>query len=82
MSGDVGRRPITSPPRDVVSRAHPAGSVHAVPLTNWARNIAFRAHDFHQPTSVAQLQEVVAAGRRVRALGTGHSFNRIADTDR
>ena len=51
-----------------------------MPVTNWARNIAFSAHDFHQPTSVAQLQEVVAAGRRVRALGTGHSFNRLADT--
>ena len=50
------------------------------PLTNWAGNIAFGAARFHEPESVAELQAVVAASDRVRALGTGHSFNRIADT--
>ena len=85
--GDVRRRADHFGARDKrrtasdgVGPAHRGGSVHAVPVTNWARNIAFSAHEFHQPTSVAQLQEVVAAGRRVRALGTSHSFNRLADT--
>jgi xylitol oxidase len=49
-------------------------------LTNWAGNIAFGAARFHEPESVAELQAVVGASDRVRALGTGHSFNRIADT--
>src|SRR5581483_3978009 len=31
--------------------------------------------------SVAELQRIVAGAERVRALGSGHSFNRIADTD-
>ena len=33
-----------------------------------------------RPRTVAGLQAIVAEGTRVRALGTGHSFNRIADT--
>ena len=34
-----------------------------------------------RPRTVAGLQAMVAGGTRVRALGTGHSFSRIADTD-
>ncbi|MEV7085721.1 D-arabinono-1,4-lactone oxidase [Streptomyces sp. NPDC093085] len=48
--------------------------------TNWAGNIAFRAARLHTPGSVARLREIVAAGQAIRALGTGHSFNAIADT--
>ena len=50
-------------------------------LTNWAGNIAFAPARYHEPRSVAELQALVAGSDRVRALGTGHSFNRIADTD-
>lgn len=50
-------------------------------MRNWAGNIAFGAARVHRPASVAQLQEIVAAAERVRVLGSGHSFNRIADTD-
>ena len=48
--------------------------------TNWAGNVTFGAERFHRPSSVPQLQHLVAHGTRVRALGTGHSFNRLADT--
>ena len=50
------------------------------PLTNWAGNITFGASSVSRPGSVAELQQVVAASPRVRALGTGHSFSDIADT--
>ncbi|MFG6196782.1 FAD-binding protein [Nonomuraea sp. JJY05] len=50
-------------------------------LTNWAGNTAFRAQDVHHPTSLDELQRLVSAGSRVRALGSGHSFNDVADTD-
>ena len=50
------------------------------PLTNWAGNITFGAAQVSRPGSVAELQQVVAASPRVRALGTGHSFSDIADT--
>ncbi|GAA2589278.1 alditol oxidase [Winogradskya consettensis] len=49
-------------------------------VTNWAGNIVFGAHRLHRPTSVEQIQELVAAGRPVKVLGSGHSFNRMADT--
>jgi xylitol oxidase len=49
-------------------------------LTNWAGNVAFSATRIHRPASVAELQRLVAGGACVRALGTGHSFSRIADT--
>ncbi|HEY2520929.1 MAG TPA: FAD-binding protein [Streptosporangiaceae bacterium] len=47
---------------------------------NWARNIEFSAAELATPDSLAELQEVVRGAERVRALGSGHSFNRIADT--
>ncbi|MGI5288184.1 FAD-binding protein [Nonomuraea polychroma] len=49
-------------------------------LTNWAGNTAFRARDVHHPTSLDELQRLVAASPQVRALGSGHSFNDVADT--
>jgi xylitol oxidase len=51
-----------------------------VTSTNWAGNVAYTAAAEVRPSSVAELQKVVAGADRVRALGTGHSFNRIADT--
>jgi xylitol oxidase len=48
--------------------------------TNWARNVTFGADRLEVPTSVEQLQELVAHSDPVRALGSGHSFNDIADT--
>lgn len=49
-------------------------------MRNWAGNLAYSAGRFHQPESVEQLQEIVRASRRVRALGSRHSFSEIADT--
>ncbi|MER7581187.1 D-arabinono-1,4-lactone oxidase [Kitasatospora sp. NPDC097691] len=51
-----------------------------VAATNWAGNIAFGAERFHEPRSVGELRRIVAGSRSVRAVGTGHSFNAIADT--
>ncbi|MGI9822696.1 FAD-binding protein [Agromyces sp. Marseille-Q5079] len=52
---------------------------------NWAGNLAYGARRFARPESVDELAELVAAtahdGTRMRALGSRHSFNRIADTE-
>ncbi|MFD3584124.1 FAD-binding protein [Streptomyces sp. NPDC058683] len=48
-------------------------------VTNWARNITYTAKEFHRPDSLDALRSLVAGGARVRVLGSGHSFNRIAD---
>jgi xylitol oxidase len=50
-------------------------------LTNWAGNVTFGAVRVHRPTSVPEVQELVAGSRRVRALGSAHSFSPVADTD-
>jgi xylitol oxidase len=50
-------------------------------VRNWAGNVTFAASQLHRPTTVEQLQQLVADSPRIHALGTGHSFNRIADTD-
>ena len=49
--------------------------------TNWAGNYTYRATDIHQPTSVEQVQELVAGARRVHVVGSRHGFNGIADAD-
>ncbi|MET7614946.1 FAD-binding protein [Streptomyces seoulensis] len=48
-------------------------------VTNWARNITYTADGFHRPASPDELRALVAESARVRVLGSGHSFNRIAD---
>jgi xylitol oxidase len=48
---------------------------------NWAGNIAYGATAFRAPTSLEELQSMVAAADRVRAVGSRHSFNLIADTN-
>lgn len=47
---------------------------------NWARNLAYAASRFAEPTSVQELQQLVAEAPQVSALGSRHSFTRIADT--
>ena len=49
--------------------------------TNWAGNYTYRARAVHAPSTVEQVQELVAAKTRVRVLGSRHSFSDIADSD-
>jgi alditol oxidase len=47
--------------------------------TNWAGSYRYQAGKLHRPSSVEQLQQVVAGAPRVRVLGSRHSFTDIAD---
>ncbi|WP_434993570.1 D-arabinono-1,4-lactone oxidase [Arthrobacter sp. Ld5] len=47
---------------------------------NWAGNYGYQAHTIEHPTSLGDLQRAVAGATRVRALGSRHSFNDIADS--
>ncbi|MFN8568414.1 MAG: FAD-binding protein [Kouleothrix sp.] len=47
---------------------------------NWAGNLAYSAARFHRPATVEQVQVIVRASSKLRALGSRHSFNTIADT--
>jgi alditol oxidase len=48
--------------------------------TNWAGNYTYRARAIHAPSTVEQLQEIVATIPRVRVLGSRHSFTNIGDS--
>jgi xylitol oxidase len=48
--------------------------------TNWAGNIVFAPAALATPQSVAEVQEIVRGARKLRPLGSRHSFNPIADT--
>jgi alditol oxidase len=52
----------------------------AVPERNWAGNLTYRAARLHRPRSVAEVQELVTGSPHVKALGSRHCFNDIADT--
>jgi len=47
---------------------------------NWAGNYRYSAAELFEPERMEQLQEWVTKRRKVRALGSRHSFNSIADT--
>ncbi|MBB3675106.1 D-arabinono-1,4-lactone oxidase [Modestobacter versicolor] len=47
---------------------------------NWAGNYRYDATELHRPQSLAELQELVAATPRLRALGSRHSFTAIPDS--
>jgi alditol oxidase len=49
-------------------------------VRNWSGNVEFAATKVHRPSSIDELRGLVAGGGRVRALGTAHSFSRVADT--
>jgi xylitol oxidase len=48
--------------------------------TNWAGNYRYRAEVLRRPSTLQELQEIIAAAPRVRVLGTRHSFTDIADS--
>ena len=50
-------------------------------MKNWGGNIDYADAVVRSPTSIDELAEVVAAATTCRALGSRHSFNRIAAAD-
>jgi alditol oxidase len=47
---------------------------------NWAGTHAYRATRIHRPSTVEELQEIVARAPRIRVLGSRHSFSDVADS--
>jgi xylitol oxidase len=48
--------------------------------SNWADNYTYQAAGFHRPETVERIQELVVHRNKLKALGTRHSFNDIADS--
>lgn len=51
-------------------------------MKNWAGNLRYGAGRVEFPRSVEEVQAIVRQHARVRALGTRHSFNLVADAPR
>jgi len=48
--------------------------------SNWAGNLTYGAARLHRPNTADQVQELVARHNKLKALGSRHSFNSIADS--
>ncbi len=53
---------------------------HAEPRENWSGNLTYSTDQLHTPANVDEVRQVVKSCSKVRALGTRHSFNAIADS--
>ncbi len=58
----------------------PSGTEPAGTERNWAGNLTYRQARLERPTDLRGLQDLVSRAPSVRALGSRHSFNDIADT--
>jgi xylitol oxidase len=47
---------------------------------NWAQSHSYGAVAVQRPADAAEVRELILRGEKVRALGTRHSFNDLADT--
>ncbi|WP_235347469.1 FAD-binding protein [Arthrobacter sp. SPG23] len=57
-----------------------AGAGNSAPELNWAGNYRYTAASIRRPRTLEEVQEVVAGASKIRALGSRHSFNAIADS--
>jgi xylitol oxidase len=63
-----------------LSRLLPAQPTPVKPRTNWSGNLTYHTTNLFEPTTVAELQQIVRDHPKLRPLGTRHSFNTIADS--
>ena len=49
-------------------------------MRNWSGTVNFRDSEFASPSSIAEVQSLVASSANIRARGSAHCFNEIADT--
>jgi alditol oxidase len=49
-------------------------------LTNWAGNIEYSTGRLYEASGVEQVRDIVKSRNKLKALGTRHCFNRIADS--
>ncbi|MEO6922524.1 MAG: FAD-binding protein, partial [Bryocella sp.] len=57
-----------------------AAETATVPRQNWSGNYHYHTDKVFTPTTVEEVQAAVTSVEHVRALGTRHSFNGIADS--
>jgi alditol oxidase len=64
----------------VVVRNLSARDSSTIPHQNWAGNLTYQARALVAPTTLEELQHLIAQSDLIKALGSRHSFSDIADT--
>ncbi|MBC7829271.1 MAG: FAD-binding protein [Chitinophagaceae bacterium] len=65
----------------VACKSEPAKPVApGTKLSNWAGNLEYSTGNVHYPKTVEEVQEVVKKCKQLKALGSRHSFSKIADS--
>jgi alditol oxidase len=64
----------------LVSCTPSSDKTEAIVRKNWAGNYQYQAKNLHEPSTVAELQELVRKLDSQKALGSCHCFNDIADS--
>ena len=49
-------------------------------LRNWAGNLTYGTTSVFEPKTIEEVQEIIKKNAHIRALGTRHCFNKIADS--
>ncbi|MBI5931534.1 MAG: FAD-binding protein, partial [Chloroflexi bacterium] len=49
-------------------------------IKNWAGNYEYSTLNVHYPSTIEQIQSLVKQHKKIRVIGTRHSFNSIADS--
>ncbi len=49
-------------------------------INNWAGNLTYSTTNVFEPRTVSEVQDTIRKCKKVKALGTRHCFNRIADS--
>ena len=65
----------------LLSRVAGVAQPTPVPRTNWAGNQTYSTANLQSPATVDELRAALKSANRLRALGTCHSFNTIADSE-
>ncbi|MFN0119098.1 MAG: D-arabinono-1,4-lactone oxidase [Blastocatellia bacterium] len=58
----------------------PAAAPQAKRLKNWAENLEYSTANVSYPASVDEVRAIVTKAGKIRALGSQHCFNKIADS--
>jgi len=56
------------------------GQQQPAPRENWAGNITYSTGNVHTPATIEEVRNVVKSCAKLRAFGSRHSFNTIADS--
>ncbi|MEM9721784.1 MAG: FAD-binding protein [Bacteroidota bacterium] len=64
----------------MISCKNPAANASPSAHTNWAGNLSYSTDNVYRPESVEGVQEWVRKCEKIRALGSRHCFNDVADS--